>query len=142
MKKEPIDTGAERLHHHRTVVPRRRADGYNMRVMDETEIDRMLMRDEITPNEHATLERLMGKLHKFGFMGVRSPDYSSPIHADASAVGDKKAATIRGAVKLTKELDAALGADLRRRLYALILEDKGVSAEDLRKFIDVLNTIG
>lgn len=123
---EPIDLGSDRLHKQHTVVPRltRGMNGYNMKVMDETEIDRLLLHEVISVNEHSTLERFLRRLHKVGFVGMRSPDYSSPIHADATAVGDKRALAVKGITALIAELDQTIGAGKRQYLVALVTEDR------------------
>lgn len=107
-----------------TVVPKlSNPNTYSAKVMDETAIDRLLLDDTISPAEHSSLEKFMVKLHKMGFVGVKSPDYSSPIHADATAVGDKRAQTIRGMVKIIRALDKEIGPSMRKALVNLLLLD-------------------
>lgn len=142
---EPIDVGTDEIHKQRTIVPKltRGMSGYNMRVMDETEVDRLLLSEAITPNHHSTLERFLVKLHKVGFGGLRSPDYSSPIHADATAVGDKKAIALKGISALIEEMDSQLGRPVRVLLVALVTEDREWphSDESLRIIVERLERI-
>jgi len=124
--KDSIDIGTKELGRHYKIVPKitRGLYGLNGKVMDETEIDRLLLNDTITTTQHATLEMFFARLHKVGFVGLKSPSYDSPIHADASAVGDKKAHTIRGVVKLIDMLDNSVGRDVRVKLVRLVCEDR------------------
>jgi len=96
-----------------------------MKIMDGSEVDRMLMNDSITAAEHGTLMVLTRRLQKFGFMGLRSPAYDSPVHADPELVADKKATVIRGAVSLIDRMDKhpAIGKARRQKLINLVLED-------------------
>jgi hypothetical protein len=138
-----IDTGTDEIHKRRTVVPKltRGMSGYNFKVMDETEVDRLLLREAITPNQHSTLERFLAKLQKVGFSSLRSPDYSSPIHADAEAVGDKKALALKGITALIEELDESVGIAVRVYLVALVTEDREWPHSDdtLRWAVDKLD---
>lgn len=124
-QKEAIDIGTSELSQHFKLVPRltRGSYGYNARVMDETEIDRMLLADRISANEHSTLENLLARLHKVGFVGLKSPAYDAPIKADPSAVGDRRAHAIRGVSRLLSAMDMAMGADKRKALVNLVLID-------------------
>lgn len=121
---EPKDYGTAELARQFTVVPKLSGiNTYSAKVMDETEIDRLLLRDVITPEEHGILEMFMVKLHKMGFVGVKSPDYSSPVFADATAVGDKRAMSIRGMVRVIAALDERIGRKHRTSLVDLVLQD-------------------
>lgn len=122
--KEPRDYGTSEIARQFTVVPKLSGpQSYAAKVMDETEIDRLLLRDEITSNEHGTLEGFMRRLHKMGFVGIRSPNYESPIHADPSLVGDKRAASVRGMVRIFKRLNERIGQSKRQALVDLCLRD-------------------
>lgn len=95
------------------------------RVLDGDEVDKLLLVDAITTVQHATLRTLQKKLLAFGFATLRSPDYSSPIFSDATAVADKKANTIRGAVHLFSRMDKHphIGKHRRKKLVNLVMED-------------------
>lgn len=142
---EPIDTGAERLHHHHLVVPKltRGIHGFNAKVLDETEIDRLLLADIINVNEHSTLERLLKRLHRVGMVGIKSPDYSAPISADASAVADRRAAALMGVTGLLRDMDDELGSTTRRRIVALVVEERPwpASNDALHRAITVIDKL-
>lgn len=130
------DYGTDEIKRRFNVVPK--LSGPNtmaMKVVSETEIDRMLFNDKITPTQHASLEGLMRRLHKAGFVGLKSPAYDSPIHADASAVGDRKANLIRSVVALFARLDEKIGAKKRRALVDLVLKDIEWPDDDLDDII-------
>lgn len=124
-KKETVDIGTSEISERLTVVPKltRGQYGFNAKVVDETEIDRLLLEDIITTDHHSTLENFLGRLHRVGFVGLKSPAYDSPVHADPSVVGDKKAHAIRGVVKLFAKMDSAMGKERRISLVNLVLLD-------------------
>lgn len=127
-KDEKIETdfGTTELSKRFKIVPKltRGSYGLNGKVMDETEIDRLLLEDRIDPNEHSTLEMFLARLHKIGYIGLKSPSYDSPIHADPSGVGDKKANAVRGIIKLMAGLDRSVGNEKRRALINLVTQDE------------------
>jgi hypothetical protein len=135
------DYGTKELARHYTVVPKLVDPSTTAgRVMDGTEIDRLLFTDTISTVEHATLQTLARRLHGFGFVGLKSPDYSSPISADATAVADKKADVIRGAVHLFEKMDKHphIGPYRRKKLVNLVLQDAEWSKKMLRHQIEEL----
>lgn len=143
------DYGTKELSRHFRIVPKL-TDPSTMagRVMDGDEVDRLLLIDAIDTMQHATLRTLQKRLHGFGFVGMRSPDYSSPIHADATAVGDKKAETIRGAVHLFERLDKHphIGMHRRKKVVNLVIQDapwgdKRHQYEELHHVIRALDDI-
>ena len=135
------DFGTKEMARHFTIVPKL-TDPSTMagRVLDGTEIDRLLMQEVIDTFQHATLQTLAKRLHGFGFVALKSPDYSSPIHADATAVSDKKADMIRGAVHLIDKMDRHpdIGAFRRKKMINLVLQDAPWSKKLLRHQIEEL----
>ena len=139
---EAADFGTPEMARHFTIVPKLSdPTTFTGKVMDGTEIDLLLMNDTITTMQHATLSTLAKRLHGFGFVGLKSPDYSSRIFADATAVSDKKADTIRGAVSLFAKLDAHphIGKYRRKKLVNLVLAD--VPWGKLRNQIEELHSV-
>ena len=97
----------------------------SMKVMDGSEIDTLLLHDVISTMQHATLSTLAKRLHGYGFVGLKSPDYTSPVFSDQSIVSDNKAQTIRGAVHLFDKMDKHphIGKFRRKKLVHLVLQD-------------------
>jgi len=93
-------------------------------VVDETEIDRLLLVDAITPSDHSILENFMRLLLKANFVGIRSPVYEAPVSADPSIVGDRRANQIRAVVSLFRKLDERIGKEKRMCLVNLVLLDR------------------
>lgn len=119
------DHGTKEIARQFTVVPKltRGSYGLNLRVMDETEIDRLLLKGTITANNHSTLEGLLRRLHRMGFVGIKSPNLESPVFADPAIIGDKRATALRGIVRLFMSMDKKMGAVHRRSLVNLVLMD-------------------
>lgn len=125
-KKEaiPRDFGTAEMSQRLKVVPTLvNLNTYVGRVVDESEIDRMLLADHLTPSQHASLENLMRRLHKANFAGPKSPSYDAPISADPSIVGDRRANQIRSIVSLFTRLDERIGKACRLALVNLVLTD-------------------
>lgn len=141
-----MDAGTPEMARRFTMVPRLSdPTTTTMKVIDGTELDKLLMLDVITTTQHATMLTLEKRLHGYGFMGVKSPDYSSPIHADAGAVSDKKAEKLRGAVHLVEKMDRHkdIGRHRRKKLVNLVLLDApwGQKLDDLQVCIRALDDI-
>jgi hypothetical protein len=117
------DYGTSEMSRQFTIVPKL-SDPTTLtgKVMDGDEVDRMLLRDEINPMQYATLCTLAERLHGYGFIGIKSPDYSSPVFSDATEVSARKADTIRGAVSLIAKMDrhASIGRHNRKRVINLV----------------------
>lgn len=126
------DHGTNEIARRFTVVPKltRGMYGYNAKVVDETEIDRLVLRGIISPTQHGTLEGFLRKLHKLGFVGIKSPNLDSPVYADPTIVGDKRAQAVRGVVKIFMRLDEKMGAEKRRALVNLVLMDAPWPGDD------------
>lgn len=138
----PPDFGSPELARQFTVVPLFSGAGVMAgKVMDETEIDRLLLKDTITSAQHATLTAFTGKLHKAGFLGMKSPQYDAPISLDPSAVATKKANLIRYVVKVFKELDKKIGPTKRRALVDMCIADIPWRGDGLHETISELETI-
>jgi hypothetical protein len=111
-------------------------------------MDKLLMHDVITSAEHGTLGTLAKRLRDYGYDDLRSPNYEGVISADASAVADKKADKIRGAVNLIGKMDAhpTIGRHRRKKLVNLALYDapwgdKRNQIEDIKHCIRALDDI-
>jgi hypothetical protein len=121
-----IDMGTPELSRRFTVVPRL-SDPTTLagKILDGSEVDKLLLHDVITPAEHGTLGTLLKKLHAFGFIGLKSPSYDGAIHADPAQVSAKKAELMRGAVSLFARMDRHrfIGPVTRKRLINLALYD-------------------
>lgn len=125
-KAKGMDAGTPELARHFKIVPKLSdPTTLTMKVMDGSEIDRLLMHDVIDPAQHSTLAMLAKRLHGYGFVGLKSPDYSSRIFADATAVAEKKAESLRGAVHLIDKMDKHphIGSFRRKKLVNLVLQE-------------------
>lgn len=144
---EAMDVGSPMLARHFTIIPKLSSPTtLAMKVLDSTEMDKLLMNDVLTSAEHGTLVTLAKRLEDCGFSDLRSPAYDSPIHADPSEVADKKADKIRGAVSLIAKMDNAMGRYNRKKIINLALYsapwgDKRNQIEDLKHCIRKLDDI-
>jgi hypothetical protein len=147
--RDGMDTGAPLLHRHFTVVPRLvNPTTMTMKSIDQTEADKMLMNDTITPAEHGTLNTLAKRLREYGYDDLRSPNYDGVISSDPELVSAKKADKIRGAVALIDRMDKhpGIGRYRRKKLINLALIDapwgnKRNQVEDLKATIAAMDEI-
>jgi hypothetical protein len=143
-RSDPKDFGTPEIAKRLKVIPTLVSPSvYAARVTDEHEIDRLLVADKITPNEHATLEGLLRRLVRANFVGVRSPTYDAPMSADPSLVGDRRANQIRTVVGLFSKLDDRLGVKRRKALVNLVLLDEVWPKKDktLQECIEALEKV-
>lgn len=127
--KRVVDFGTAERQDHGTIVPALYRDGssydYHAKVMDATQIDRLLMDGKITPNQHNTLERFSEELRKAGFMSIRTIDLSDPIQSsDPAHIADRKAAKLVKIVLIFKELEKVLTHKERDLLVDMCLTDR------------------
>lgn len=82
-KNEPVDTGPPELARHYTLKPvlqsQRTGNQTHIRIQDQTEIDRLLLNDWITPDQYSAAEAMARDIHIAGLVGLRAMDYGRVI---------------------------------------------------------------
>jgi len=122
--REAMDPGTPEMARQFTCVPKMIDNNTKaIRVLDGTEIDKLLLEDLINITQHSTLNLFAQKLVSFGMLSLKSPSFEPKVSADASIVSDKKAEALRGAVKLFRRLDETIGSYKRKKLVNLALQD-------------------
>lgn len=122
--RQPVDYGSPHLAKRFTIVPKLTAsNGYHGKVVDDTEIDKLLLHDDISALEHSLLVALLQRLRKATFIGLKSPDFNGVAHSDPSIMADRKANAVVSVVGLMKRLDQKLGRAQRASLINLVLLD-------------------
>lgn len=75
----PIDTGTPEMSNRHIVKPelisQRSGKAMHLRVQDQREIDRLLLKDKITIEQHQALEAFQADAYFAGLEGVRAQDY-------------------------------------------------------------------
>lgn len=143
-RKDPSDFGTPQIAQRFSIVPKRTASGdYLGKIVDETEMDRMLLHDRITATQHSILEALLRRLYKANFVGLRSPSWEAPVQSDPSIMADKKANQIRSMVRIIEQMDKEIGQPRRTALINLVLMDAPWPSDDatLHTVIDSLQDI-
>lgn len=147
-EKEPetVDTGTPELQQHHKVRPIPvRGDGFevHLKVTDQREIDRLLMRDVIDLPQHSALEDFSDMLRKCHMMGPaigrydvrytqrRSPDsVTSNITANLVRVGE-----------ITEKIDAEAGLRARTFLIDTLVYDIRVSKQNQPMFLKAVEAL-
>ena len=140
---DPVDYGTAELGRQFRVVPvlaRGPNAGFNARVADETEIDRLLLNDLITPHEHSILEDFLRKLLKANIGALRSPSYEAPVQSDPSIIGDKRAQLMRSIVGIITDMDGhkSIGPVRRRAVVNMLLIDTAWPSDNLTGLKDAI----
>ena len=106
------------------MVPKLTAsNGYTGKVVDDSEIDRLLLNDTISSVEYSLLVALLHKLHRATFVGLKSPDFNGVAHSDPSLMADRKANAVMSVVGIVRQMDKAMGRANRAALIDLVLLD-------------------
>ena len=118
------DYGSPGLARHFTVVPKLTAsNGFTGKVVDDTEIDRLLLHDEINSLEHSLLVALLNRLHVASFVGLKSPDLNGVGSSDPSRAADRKVQAVLTITGITERMDRTFGRGKRMALVNLVLMD-------------------
>lgn len=118
------DYGSPELAKRFTVVPKLTAsNGYQGKVLDDSEIDRLLLNDTISAVEYSLLVALLHKLHRATFVGLKSPDFNGVAHSDPSRIAARKANAVMSVCYIVKGMDKAMGKQYRIALIDLVLLD-------------------
>lgn len=139
-----MDQGTPEMARRFTLVPKLSdPTTLTMKNMAGDEVDKLLLNDLITAMQHSTLQTLAKRLHGYGFIGLKSPDYSSPVFSDATEVSARKAETIRGAVSLIAKMDKhmSIGRHRRKQVVNLCLYDAPWAGTGLSDVILALDDI-
>ena len=119
------DWGTTELARRFTVVPRLSgAYSFHGKVIDDSEMDRLLAKDAITPMEYSLLEALLKKLHKATFVGLKSPDFNGVATSDPSHMSDRKACAVMSICHIVRVMDKLMGKANRAALINLVLLDQ------------------
>jgi hypothetical protein len=115
------DTGTQELARRFTVVPKLASPNtWTSKVIDETEMDRLLVNDDITSAEYSILVALLKRLRR-SFGSLQSPEFTMRIVAKhPSGMADRKARSIYGVVNLIKGMDKVMGSAKRRAMIDLV----------------------
>lgn len=143
-KREPSDFGTPQLAQRLSIVPKLSRSGeHHGKIVDETEVDRLLLHDRITATQHSILEALMRRLYKANFVGLRSPSWEAPVQSDPTIMAQKKANQIRAMVRVIEQMDKEMGGPRRTALINLVLMDTPWPSDDasLHAVIDALQDI-
>lgn len=118
------DYGPSELAKRFTVVPKLTTSNvYTGKVVDDSEIDRLLFLDRINALEHSLLVALLNRLHRAMFIGLKSPDFNGVAHSDPSRISERKAVAVMGICHIVKAMDKVMGHANRMALINLVLLD-------------------
>lgn len=126
MKKpiEPIDIGTPEFNRRRRVTPIKMRASVLVRVVDSTAIDRALMSECVSPEQHSVLVAFSNDCFMASLIGPRAQDYGRPMGTGTRHdMSDREAAALQRVGKAIDYLDRVAGRDVREGLLRMILED-------------------
>ncbi len=142
----PADYGTPELARRFSVVPKLNgAYTYGAKVMDDTEIDRLLMKDRINPTQHSILQAFASRLEQAGYNGVKAIDYNATHHSEPHTMGDRMHVKVSRAIYLRRAMvdHEKIGRGRDQALVSLVSEDMPWPGNDasLHEAIDGLQQI-
>lgn len=126
MKKpiEPIDIGTPEFNKRRKVSPIKMRASVLVRVIDSTAIDRALMTDAVSPEQHSVLVAFSNDCFMASLIGPRAQDYGKPMGTGTRQdMSDREVAALQRVGKAIEHIDRGAGRGVREGLLRMILED-------------------
>ena len=101
-----------------------------VRVVDSTAIDRALMTDLVTPDQHSVLVAFSNDCFIACLTGPRAQDYGKPMGTGSRHdMSDREVAALQRVGKAIEHIDRGAGRDVREGLLRMILEDIDQTAD-------------
>ncbi len=134
MKNSSIDTGTSEGAKHKKMVAvpaPGRPGKIHLRVVDQIELDRMLDRGQITPDEWSTGEQVYRLLYKAGMLGASKSTLNvSGISGDPQHISEKKSDSILMLGQLIDHLDRHCGTATRRLFIDMLMLDRPIKNDE------------
>lgn len=137
---EPVDTGPpERMTHHRVAVERDINNRARLRILDQTELDRLLLERAISLDQHTAGEHLYHLITAAGYFPASKWAMDSNIRGEVQSMSHCRAmALVR--VGLSKVwLHARAGEATTRYLWSVVLGERKVPDKALPPLRSALN---
>ena len=126
--RDPIDTGTTELGlRHRTKPERRASGSVHIRVLDANEIDKLLYRDDLTPEEHSALVGFQLDLHRANLLGPRASTWDARVSSSGFDITGTEAIFRLKANRCVEHVSKRAGPVVLRDILGLCLEDRPVA---------------
>mgnify|MGYP003346239610 CR=1 FL=1 len=139
MKKDAIDTGTPEGMQHKTIVAvpaPGRPGKIHLRVVDQIELDRLLLRGVITQEEWSTGDQIYRLLYKAGMLGASKSTLNvSGRSGDPQFLSEKISDAMRIVADIIKHLDKTCGRDARTFFINMIILDSPVKTDQQVKCV-------
>lgn len=127
MKKpiEPIDIGTPEFNKRRKVSPVKMRASVLVRVIDSTALDRALMNNSVSPEQHSVLVAFSNDCFMASLIGPRAQDYGRPMGSGTRHdTSDREAAALQRVGRAIDHVDRQAGRDVREGLLRMVLQDQ------------------
>jgi len=130
--REPVDTGTPELSKHYIVKPvlisQVTGRATHIKVQDQTEIDRLLLNDWITPDQYSAAETMANDIHIAGLTGIKASNYGKVIgHGNRSDITNREALRRLKIQKAVRYLDKRVGVAVRTMLVGVCRDELKVN---------------
>lgn len=143
--KPTIDTGTpEGMKHKKMVaVPAPGRPGkIHLRVVDQTELDRMLDRKQITAEQWSSGDQVYRLLYKAGMLGASKSTLNiSGTSGDPQHISDKKSDALLMLGELINHIDRSCGRPTRELFINMLMLDRPVSGRQVEHIVKALNEV-
>lgn len=145
MSKHSIDTGNPEGTKHKTMVAvpaPGRPGKIHLKVVDQTELDRLLYRKQITPDQWSTGDQVYNLLYRAGMLGASKSTLNvSGISGDPQHISDKKSDALVMLGVLIDHLDRACGRPTRELFLNMLILDRPVSGKQVEYIVLALTEV-
>jgi len=138
-RRDAIDTGTPEFNKRKRVTPIKMRSSVLVRVIDSTAIDRALMTECVTPEQHSVLVAFSNDCFMASLIGPRAQDYGRPMGTGTRHdTSDREAAALQRVGKAIDHIDRGAGRGVREGLLRMILEDLDQPASLVNAAAEVL----
>lgn len=136
------DTGPPELANHFTIkatlISQTSGNASHMRVQDQTEIDRLLLNDWITPAQYSAAESMAQDIHIAGLSGVKAMNYGRVIGRGVEANMTNREALRRLKIqRAIKHLDKFVGKAVRFLVMGVCRDELKLDKFATKKYLTV-----
>lgn len=134
MKKTTIDTGTQEGMKHKKMVAvpaPGRPGKIHLKVVDQIELDRMLDRGQITPDEWSTGDQVYRLLYRAGMLGASKSTLNvSGNSGDPQFLSERKSDAMLMLGQLIEHLDKKCGSASRRLFIDMLMLDRPIKNDE------------
>ena len=136
---ELIDTGTREFNKRHKIVPIKLRNSVLIRALDTTAVDRALLGDLITPEEHSVIVAFGKDCYVANMLGPHASDYGRPIgNGSRHEVSTREAEALQAVGRVLSDLTRRGGHSARRAVYDMVMLDVDAPKAILKIAVGIL----